>query len=238
MASPSVSDNPVLAAWEGAHGGAPAFDQFEPSTISSRRWRRRSRRSAPRSRRSPPTPRRRPSPTRWRRWRRPAALLTRATRLLQHLHLDDEHAGDARGADLGLAASWRRLRDEITQNGALFARIKAVYEARETSGLTAEQQRLAVRGLRPLRAPGRGALRRRQDEPRRRSTSSWPASTRASQPEHPRRRGRPGAGAGERGRPRGPDADQIDAAAAEARARGLARASGRSPTPARRWSRS
>src|SRR5205823_643888 len=33
--------------------------------------------------------------------------------------------------------------DEMVQNSALFARIKAVYEARELSGLDAEQQRLA-----------------------------------------------------------------------------------------------
>ena len=35
--------------------------------------------------------------------------------------------------------------DEITLNPALFARIKAVYEARETSGLDAKQQRLVTR---------------------------------------------------------------------------------------------
>ena len=35
------------------------------------------------------------------------------------------------------------LRDEITQNEPLFKRIKAVYDARESSGLTPEQQRLA-----------------------------------------------------------------------------------------------
>jgi peptidyl-dipeptidase Dcp len=32
--------------------------------------------------------------------------------------------------------------DEVVQNAALFARVKAVYEVRETSGLSAEQQRL------------------------------------------------------------------------------------------------
>ena len=34
--------------------------------------------------------------------------------------------------------------DEVIQNGALFARIKTVYDARETSGLTPEQQRLVL----------------------------------------------------------------------------------------------
>ncbi|HTW35163.1 MAG TPA: M3 family metallopeptidase [Rhizomicrobium sp.] len=34
--------------------------------------------------------------------------------------------------------------DEVIQNAALFARVKAVYEARETSGLTPEQQRLVL----------------------------------------------------------------------------------------------
>lgn len=34
--------------------------------------------------------------------------------------------------------------DEITQNSALFARIKAVYDARESTGLMPEQQRLAL----------------------------------------------------------------------------------------------
>jgi peptidyl-dipeptidase Dcp len=35
------------------------------------------------------------------------------------------------------------FQDEIVQNGPLFQRIEAVYAARETSGLTPEQQRLA-----------------------------------------------------------------------------------------------
>src|SRR5262249_50033860 len=34
------------------------------------------------------------------------------------------------------------FQDEVIQNGPRFARVKAVYDTRETSGLTAEQQRL------------------------------------------------------------------------------------------------
>ncbi len=36
------------------------------------------------------------------------------------------------------------FQDEIIQNGPLFARVKAVHDARETSGLTPEQQRLSL----------------------------------------------------------------------------------------------
>jgi peptidyl-dipeptidase Dcp len=36
------------------------------------------------------------------------------------------------------------FQDEIVQNGPLFARVKAVHDARETSGLTPEQQRLSL----------------------------------------------------------------------------------------------
>ena len=54
--------------------------------------------------------------------------------------------------------------DEITQNEKLFARIAAVYDAREKSGLTPEQQRLAWLVLHELRA-----RRARSSTPRRRS---------------------------------------------------------------------
>jgi len=47
-----------------------------------------------------------------------------------------------REVERALAPKLAAYQDRITQNEALFARIAAVYEARETSGLTAEQQRL------------------------------------------------------------------------------------------------
>ncbi len=42
-----------------------------------------------------------------------------------------------------MAPKLAAFRDRITQNGRLFERIAAVYEAREKAGLTPEQQRLA-----------------------------------------------------------------------------------------------
>ena len=47
-----------------------------------------------------------------------------------------------KAVEADLSPKFAAFGDEITQNGPLFARIKAVYDSRETSNLTSEQQRL------------------------------------------------------------------------------------------------
>jgi len=66
-----------------------------------------------------------------------------------------------------MAPKLAEFSDRIFQNRRLFARIKAVYDARESAGLTAEQQRLAwhvhgefVRGGAPLDEAGKAAVAR------------------------------------------------------------------------------
>ena len=94
---------------------------------------------------------------------------TRVLSDLRRLELDAERRRRSRRS----SARWRpklaAFRDEITQNETLFARIAAVYDGRETAGLTPEQQRLAwldyttfVRAGAKLDAAGEEAARRDQ----------------------------------------------------------------------------
>ena len=67
--------------------------------------------------------------------------LTRATRLL-NIYASTMNTPAMREVETWSSPKLAALRDEITHNAALFSRVKAVYDARATSGLTAEQQRL------------------------------------------------------------------------------------------------
>ena len=70
--------------------------------------------------------------------------------------------------------------DEITQNEKLFARIAAVYEAREKARAHARAAAPRLARLHELRARRRAARRARPRSGWRRSTSAWPRSSRAS----------------------------------------------------------
>ncbi len=137
----SASDNPVLAAWEGPHGGAPAFDrlavdQFIPA-LEAGMAEKRADVAAIADNPEPPT-----FANTLAALEASGARLTRATRLYG-VYTSTMNTPAMREVETWASPKLAALRDEITQNGKLFARIKAVYDARETSGLTAEQQRLA-----------------------------------------------------------------------------------------------
>ncbi len=139
MASPS--DNPILAEWGGAHGGAPAFDtlavdQFIPA-MEAGMAQKRADVAVIADNPAPPT-----FANTLQALEASGPLLTRASRLY-NIYTSTMSSPAMREVETWASPQLAALRDQITQNGKLFARIKAVYDARETSGLTGEQQRLA-----------------------------------------------------------------------------------------------
>ncbi|HEY1751657.1 MAG TPA: M3 family metallopeptidase [Caulobacteraceae bacterium] len=133
--------NPVLAEWTGPHGGAPPFDrlatdQFIPALEAAMAEKRRQVAAIA----DDPEP---PSfANTLEALEASGPLLTRAGRLL-NIYASTMNTPAMREVETWASPKLAALRDETVHNPKLFARIKAVYEARETSGLTAEQQRLA-----------------------------------------------------------------------------------------------
>jgi peptidyl-dipeptidase Dcp len=137
----SPGDNPVLAEWTGPHGGAPPFDriatdQFVPALEAAMAEKRA---DIARIAGNPAPP---SFANTLEALEASGPQLTRATRLY-NVFTSTMNTPAMREVETWASPKLAALRDETIQNGALFARIKAVYEARETSGLTPEQQRLA-----------------------------------------------------------------------------------------------
>ncbi|HLA62843.1 MAG TPA: M3 family metallopeptidase, partial [Rhodothermales bacterium] len=139
----AATDNPLLALWTGPHGGVPPFDQvqvehFRPA-LEAAMAEQLAEVDAIATNPAPPT------------FENTLAALERAGRTLDrvstaygiwsgNLSTPEFQAIEAE-MDPRLAA----FSDRITQNEALFHRIEAVYNTRETAGLSPEQQRLAWR---------------------------------------------------------------------------------------------
>jgi peptidyl-dipeptidase Dcp len=137
-----LTANPVLASWEGPHGGAPAFDKiktehFQPALEAAMAEKRA---DVARIAENPEPP---AFANTLEALEASGPLLIRASRLF-NIYTSTMNTPQMRQVQTWASPKLAALRDEITQNAALFARIKAVYEARETSGLTPEQQRLAT----------------------------------------------------------------------------------------------
>ena len=133
--------NPLLAPWTGPYGGVPPFDKvkvedFKPAleasmaealaeidTIASEP--------------APPT------------FENTLAALERSGRTLDRVsnifgvYSSTMSTPDFQKVEEEMAPKLAAFSDQITQNEKLFKRIAAVYDARERSGLTAEQKRLA-----------------------------------------------------------------------------------------------
>jgi peptidyl-dipeptidase Dcp len=131
---------PLLAPYAGAYGGVPAFDKiktadFKPSILKAM--------DAQRKEIAAITSVKAPSTFD----NTIAALedsgrpLTRATTLFG-VYTSVLADKEMQAVEKDLAPVLAAYGDEIVQNEALFARVKAVYDARATSKLTAEQQRL------------------------------------------------------------------------------------------------
>ena len=140
-AASAAPPNPLLAPWAGPYGGVPPFDKASPALLApaleAGMARHLAELQAIADDPAPPT------------FDNTIAAMERSGRALHRAATvygiygatlsDDAVQAVERDMEPKLAA----FRDRITQNEKLFQRIAAVYEARATSGLTPEQQRLA-----------------------------------------------------------------------------------------------
>ena len=138
---PAASVNPLLVPWTGPYGGVPPFDRARVGELKPALETAMADQLAEVERiASNPVPAN---------FENTIAAMERAGRALDRSQTvfgiytatlnDDAVQAVEREMEPRLAAH----RDRITQNEALFRRIAAVYEGREDSGLTPEQQRLA-----------------------------------------------------------------------------------------------
>ena len=135
------AENPVLAAWTGPHGGGPAFDKirvehFVPA-LDEARARYRAEIAAIVNNPEAPT-----FANTLEALERSGRDFRQATSLMS-IFTSAMNAPDMQAVQRAAASRLAAFRDEIMHNRALFDRISAVFETRETSGLNAEQQRLA-----------------------------------------------------------------------------------------------
>jgi peptidyl-dipeptidase Dcp len=137
----AIADNPVLCAWDGPHGGGPAFDKiavadFPPALDEAMRLYREEI-AAIAGNPAPPT------------FENTLEAMERSGRSFRQatgtmgVFIATMNTQDMQAVQRVAAPKLAAFRDEIMHNRALFERIRAVHEARETSGLDAEQQRLA-----------------------------------------------------------------------------------------------
>jgi len=134
-------DNPLLSPWQGAYGGVPPFDRirvehFKPALEAGMESLLQDvERIA-----NDPAP-----PT----FANTIEALERSGRTfdrvdrLYHVLTGTLSSPGLREVEREMEPKLAQLRDRIVQNASLFARLAAVYESRERSGLTPEQQRLA-----------------------------------------------------------------------------------------------
>ena len=139
-ASAAPATNPLLQPWKGPHGGVPPFDVATPALLApaleTGMAEHLAELEAIANNSEAPT------------FANTIAAMERSGRALDRAStvyyiysssLSDEAVQEVeRNIEPKMAA----FRDRITQNEKLFARIAKVYETRETSGLTAEEQRL------------------------------------------------------------------------------------------------
>ena len=133
--------NPVTARWSGPFGGVPAFDQvkvghFKPA-FEAAMAEQLAEVDAIAANPAPPD------------FENTIAALERSGRTLDRVQsVYNVFAGtmsteDFQAVEREMEPRLAELHDRIVQNEPLFRRLERVYEARERSGLTAEQQRLA-----------------------------------------------------------------------------------------------
>ncbi len=136
----TLADNPVLAPWVGPHGGGPAFDQvkvehFAPA-LEEAMVRYRAEIAAIAENPAPPS-----FANTLEAMERSGRDYRQATSLMGTF-TSTMNTPAMQAVQREAAPKLAAFRDEIMHNRPLFERIRAVYEARETSGLSAEQQRL------------------------------------------------------------------------------------------------
>ena len=140
FAADSAAD-PMLDPWTGAHGGFPPFDRIAPDLIKPALMKgmelNRAEIEAIAANPEAPT------------FENTLAAMEDAGRAMDrassifNIYTSVLNDKQMQAIDAEMSPVLSAFYDDITQNEALFARIKAVYEGRESAGLTAEQQRLA-----------------------------------------------------------------------------------------------
>jgi peptidyl-dipeptidase Dcp len=134
-------ENPVLALWTGRYGGAPPFDAIRtehfPAALDAAIAQKRADVAAIAANPEPAT-----FANTLEALEASGPLLAQAGKLFQ-LYCSALNDQAMRAVQSEFAPKLAALADEITHNQALFARVAAVFAARERSGLGPEQQRLA-----------------------------------------------------------------------------------------------
>jgi peptidyl-dipeptidase Dcp len=139
-AAAAAGPSPLLAPWTGPYGGVPPFDRvqvadFKPALVASMAEELA---EIDRIAANPDAPT----------FDNSIAALERSGRAygrvgrIFNVYTSTLNDKDVQAIETDTAPLFAAHSDRITQNAALFARIAAVYATRETSGLTAEQQRL------------------------------------------------------------------------------------------------
>lgn len=133
--------NPLTLPWTGPYGGIPPFGKISVADLKPALEQGMAEQLAEIDRiakdPAPPT------------FENTIAAMERAGRTLQRastvyaIYTQNLSDDAVQAIEREMAPRLAAFQDQITQNAALFARIAAVYEARESAGLTAEQQRLA-----------------------------------------------------------------------------------------------
>ncbi len=137
---PAPTANPLLAPWKGPYGGVPPFDlakveQFQPALEAAMAEQLAEIDAIAAN----------PAPADF---ANTIAALERAGRTLDRVSTvygvfsSTMNTPDFQVVEREMAPKLAAFADRITQNARLFARVATVYEARERSGLSAEQQRL------------------------------------------------------------------------------------------------
>ncbi|HXW10246.1 MAG TPA: M3 family metallopeptidase [Steroidobacteraceae bacterium] len=136
----TAANNPLLAAWTGPYGGVPPFDRAKVEHLEPALEAGMAQQLAEIDRiaKDPAAPT----------FENTIAALERSGRTLDRVHtvygvysstLNDEAV---QAVEREMSPKLAAFSDQITQNAPLFERIAKVYESREKSGLTPEQQRL------------------------------------------------------------------------------------------------
>ena len=127
-------DMPLLAPWTGPHGGGPAFQKvkvagFKPALLEGMK-RNRAEIARIAANKMPPS------------FANTIAALEDAGRpfgrvlSLYNIYTSTMNDKEMQAVETEMSPTLAAFSDEIVQNAALFARIKAVYDNRKTSGLT------------------------------------------------------------------------------------------------------
>ena len=237
-ASEAKLHSPLLAPWTGPYGGVPPFDKvkvedFKPA-LEAAMAEALAEIDAIASDPAPPDLR---EHDRRARGRRPHAR-PRAATIFGDLQLDDEHAGLPGGRARDGAEARRVRRRDHAEREALRAHRGGLRRAREGASSRPSSSASSGSTTPTSCARARKLDARGQEAPVARSTSASRRSSRV-QPERARRRGRATCSSStSEADLAGPAASRCAPAPRPPPRRAARRASGRSPTRARRWSRS